>query len=194
MKPSKFIATTISEYFNDQLIVEKINDNFWKWFGNSKTIDDHENPIVFYHGSNVSRRFSKFKNDTPIWFTKHEQYANAFISDSGKTFSVFLKIENPLYVGEIDGIANKAKIQYLSELTNIHVDILNEILKESNGVNVFRITNSNRFKKLVEEMGYDGLEAKEGGGLTTFAALNPNQIKSIKNNGNWDIGNDNINA
>lgn len=196
MKPSKFIATTISEYYNYQLIVEKVktNSNFWKWFGNSKTVDEHGNPILFYHGSRVSRRFSKFNDDTPVWFTKYEQYANAFISDNGKLFTVFLRIGNPLYVGEIDGIANQPKIQYLSQLTKISVDILKDILAESNGVNMFKITNSHRFKKIVEEMGYDGIEAKEGGGLTTYAVLNSNQIKSIKNNGNWDDENDNINA
>lgn len=197
MELRKFIATTIKHYLKEQYIINEainINDNFWKWFGNSKMKDSYGNPTIFYHGSNVNKRFSKFNDTNPIWFTKYEGYAKAFISDSGKVFTVFLKIENPLYVGEIDGIANDKKIQYLSELTNIDVDILKDILKESNGVNMFKITNNERFKKIVEGMGYDGLEAKEGGGLTTYAVFNANQIKSTKNNGSWSIGNDNINS
>lgn len=193
----KFIATTIKDYLKEQYIINegiKLNDNFWKWFGNSKMKDSDGNPTIFYHGSNVNRRFSMFKDTNPIWFTKYEEYAKAFISDSGKVFTVFLKIENPLYVGEIDGIANDKKISYLSELTNIDVVILKDILKETNGVNMFKITNSEKFKKIVEDMGYDGLEAKEGGGLTTYAAFNSNQIKSTNNNGNWSIGNNNINS
>lgn len=59
---------------------------------------------------------------------------------------------------------------------------------------MFKITNSESFKKIVENMGYDGLEAKEGGGLTTYAVFNANQIKSTTNNGSWTIGNDNINS
>ena len=176
------------------MIFIKINDNFWKWFGNSKMKDNDGNPIIFYHGSNVNTRFSKFRDNKPFWFTKYEGYAKAFTSDSGMVFTVFLKIENPLYVGEIDGIANNKKINYLSELTTIDVDILKDILKESNGVNIFEITNSGKFKKIVENIGYDGLEAKEGGGLTTYAVLNANQIKSTTNNGTWAIGNNNINS
>jgi hypothetical protein len=196
----QFIKETIRECLNEQIKEEiRINDNFWKWFGNSKMKDNNGNPIIFYHGSHTNKRFSKFRDNNPIWFTEYEGYAKAFTSDgnlppkySGKVFSVFLKIENPLYVGEIDGIANDKKIQHLSELTNIDIDTLKDILKETNGVNIFRITNSERFKKIVEEMGYDGLEAKEGKGLTTYAVLNANQIKSIKNNGNWDINDNNI--
>lgn len=197
MRLSKFITTTIKEYLREQHIINeivKINDNFWKWFGNSKMKDENNKPIVFYHGSNINKKFSKFRDKKPIWFTKYEGYAKAFTSDNGKVFSVFLKLENPLYVGEIDGIANDKKVSYLSELTNIDINILKEILNESNGVNVFKITNSERFKKIVEEMGFDGLEAKEGGGLTTYAVFNNNQIKSTTNNGNWNIGSDNINS
>jgi hypothetical protein len=48
-----------------------------------------------------------------------------------------LNIKNPLYVGDIDGIANDTKIQYFSELTNIDVYVLKNILKETNDVNIF---------------------------------------------------------
>jgi hypothetical protein len=191
----KYIKTSYKEYLEKFILNEnfKLNDNFWKWFSDSKMKDENNNPIVFYHGSNVNRKFSKFNDNNPIWFTKFEGYAKAFTSDSGKIFSVYLKITNPLYIGDIDGIANDKKINYLSELTNVSVDILKDILKETNGVNLFKITNSERFKKIVVEMGYDGFEAKEGGGLTTYAVFNSNQIKSTSNNGNWSIVNNNIN-
>ena len=172
---------------------KKLNNNFWKWFGNSKMIDHKGDPIVFYHGSNIKIKFSKFNDITPIWFTKYKGYAEAFTS-TDKIFTVFLKIENPLYVGYIDGIANKNRIKYLSELTGIEFKVLSNILKETNGVNLFNITNTNRFKELIIKKGYDGLEAKEGGGLTTYAVFNSNQIKSIKNKGNWSVESDNINS
>lgn len=197
MQIGKFIRTNIYEYLSERHLIKegvKLNDNFWKWFGESEAIDDNGNPIVFYHGSDRNKRFKKFHDDMPIWFTDYEGYAKAFTTNKGKIFKVFLRIENPLYVGPIDGIANDKKINYLSELTNINSNILKDILKESNGVNLFNITNSIRFKKIVEDMGYDGLEAKEGGGLTTYAVFKSNQIKSIKNDGSWDINDDNINS
>lgn len=183
----KYINTTLLEYLND----EKLNSNFWKWFENSKAIDDNGNPIIFYHGSH--KNFNIFKNSNPIWFTKYKGYAEAFCLGKCNIFEVFIKIVNPLYIGNIDGIANDKKLNYLSELTNINKDILKDILKETNGVNIFNITNSQRFKNIIEEGGYDGLIAKEGNGLTTYAVFNSYQIKSIKNNGNWDINNYNIN-
>ena len=42
-------------------------------------------------------------------------------------------------------------------------------------------------------MGYGGLMAKEGGGLTTHAVLRANQIKSDRNKGVWSTKDDNIN-
>ena len=179
----------ITQFINEKTAI--LNDNFWKWFGKSKMIENDE-PIIFYHGSNANRMFSTFNDDTPIWFTKYEGYANAFISNNGKIFRVYLKLENPLYIGDIDSITNVKTLSKLSELTTIDIDILKDILRESNGVNIFKITNSIRFKNLVEDMGFDGLESREGG-LSTYAVFNPNQIKSIKNNGDYSLLNNNIN-
>lgn len=153
----------------------KIFGNFWKWIGKSKMVDKNNKPIVLYHGSNNSKRFSTFNDSTPIWFTSYKGYAEAFT-----------------YISNIDFIANDNRINYLSELTNIDTTILKEILKESNGDNLFNITNSETFKKLVKDKGYDGLETKEGGNLTTFAVFDANQIKSTTNNGKYCIDNKNI--
>ena len=49
---------------------EKFNDNFRKWFGDSKVVDNAGNPLVVYHGSRSSKKFNTFKTDSPIWFTK----------------------------------------------------------------------------------------------------------------------------
>lgn len=164
------IATTLFEFLN-----EKLDDNFWKWFGESIMLDNNGKPIIFYHGTN--KKFNKFKEDKPIWFTLNKNYAEIFSSNSGKIFKVFLKIEKPLYVGDIDNIVNKDNINYLSDLSGIAVDNLYKILKDSNGINLFSITNSLEFKELVKKKGYDSLIAKEGGGLTTYAVFNENQIR-----------------
>jgi hypothetical protein len=173
---------------------EYLNKNFWVWFENSKVVDKKGNPLIVYHGSSVNKLFNKFNENSPIWFSTYKGYADAFTDYKGKLFSVYLKLENPIYVGFIDGIANDNSIKHLSELTNIDFDTLKEILKKSNGVNLFKITNSLEFKELVQEMGYDGIEAKEGGGLTSFAVFSSKQIKSAtNNNGNFDLKSQNIN-
>lgn len=172
---------------------EKFNDNFWKWFGDSKVVDNAGNPLVVYHGSRSSKKFNTFKTDSPIWFTKAMPYADAFIDKTGTLFKVYIKLENPIYVGDIDGIVNVDSIDILSKLTDLDINILKDILKETNGVNLFNITNSNTFKKLMQDRGYDGIEAREGRGLTTYAVFSSNQVKSATgNNGNYSKESDSI--
>lgn len=166
---------------------------FKKWFGDSKVVDKNGEPLVVYHGTMAKKKFNSFKNESAIWFTKSLPYAKAFIDiEKGKVFASYIKLSNPIYVGDIDGIANKNKINYLSELTGVDSSKLSEILEKSNGVNLFKITNSKEFKNLMMAKGYDGIEAKEGGGLTTFAVFEPTQIKSVENKGTFDPDNANI--
>lgn len=87
-------------------IFEKFNSNFWKWFGNSKMIDEQGNPIVAYHGTN--RKFDEFKNDVGhtndlgfygdgFYFTfGNGKYSKEEAGYYGNNIiEVYLKIENP---------------------------------------------------------------------------------------------------
>jgi len=48
------------QFLNEQQNNEtNINDNFWKWFGNSKVVDKQGNPIVVYHGTD--NKFDVFR-------------------------------------------------------------------------------------------------------------------------------------
>ena len=40
---------------------EKGIRNFWKWFGDSKVVDDQGRPLVVYHGTDVT--FDEFSRD-----------------------------------------------------------------------------------------------------------------------------------
>ena len=60
----------------------KLNDNFWKWFGNSKVVDEEGKPIICYHGGpEAIKAFDKrysgnntANNETEVFF---------FTSDEG---------------------------------------------------------------------------------------------------------------
>ena len=57
-----------------------LNDNFWKWFGNSKIVDENGNPLICYHGSNVNiKRFDK--NYCSLNTGNNEEGAFYFTSD-----------------------------------------------------------------------------------------------------------------
>lgn len=57
-----------------------LNDNFWKWFGNSKVVDINGNPLICYHRSNVNiKRFDK--NYCSLNTGNNEEGAFYFTSD-----------------------------------------------------------------------------------------------------------------
>jgi hypothetical protein len=49
--------------------------NFWKWFGESGTVNDDGQPIVFYHGTGSD--FSSF-NTFSSWFSESRGFANEY--------------------------------------------------------------------------------------------------------------------
>ena len=50
-------------------INESLNTNFYKWFGNSKIVDDNGKPLIVYHGSpSVFNKFETFKKVAKILF------------------------------------------------------------------------------------------------------------------------------
>ena len=132
MEMRNFIVTTIREYLNENIdilpdyinidgekystknsngeFIAKDSDsiiNFYKWFGNSKTVDSKQRPLVFYHVSN-----SNFNEFTPSKFGKMGSgiYFTSFYNDikihnkSGGSiiYKCYLKIENPYYATDDD--------------------------------------------------------------------------------------------
>lgn len=66
----------------------KNNDAFWKWFGNSKVVDNQGKPLVVYHGTNKSfNSFDKLKRGSVtgakssmdgFWFTTDKNLAGSY--------------------------------------------------------------------------------------------------------------------
>jgi len=81
--------------------------NFWKWFGDSKAVDDQGRPLVVYHGTD--KNFTEF--DSSLWRQDHgiylttdseyaSGYANSFMSDGivmpgANVMPMFVKISSP---------------------------------------------------------------------------------------------------
>ena len=69
---------------------QKINnpENFWKWFGNSITVDEQGRPLVFYHGTRSDfTEFQSSYSDKLIFFS----YEKKFADDWGKSHKRFTK-------------------------------------------------------------------------------------------------------
>ncbi|MFA5488319.1 MAG: hypothetical protein WC284_03785 [Candidimonas sp.] len=96
---------------------EKEQTKFWKWFRNSKVVDQYGRPLVLYRGDIVGKnKFTGKENKTSriqgnIFFTNTKYVAkgytthrtNSYISSnemnhSHGLYSVYLKIQNPLTI------------------------------------------------------------------------------------------------
>lgn len=77
--------------------------NFWKWFGNSKVVDDQGRPRVVYHGT--GKDFSEFSIDmgrgkskkSGAYFTSSADVASTYAPgvNGGNVMPVYLKLEHP---------------------------------------------------------------------------------------------------
>ena len=179
-----------------QLAGQTTSDNFKKWFGDwendpknaSKVVDFEGKPLVVYHSSNA-KRIRIFNTESASWFTPSEVYSKAFSEDWWKTYKAYLNIKNPIYVGDIDGLITHSSLEGLSNLTKIPVESLKEM---ATGKYLYTITNSKKFKELMIEKWYDGIEAREWG-VKSYWVFGSNQIKSATDNiGTFDANNPDI--
>jgi hypothetical protein len=187
MKLRNFIATTIQEYLNEQQNNKSnINDNFWKWFGDSKMVKSNGTPIIFYHGTN--KIFDIFKLGQK---TRQSYYCDGFyfhknskkVYDYGnKILKCFLSIKKPFHINnETLNLVDK-----YSETDNakLYINDVEQFCKYTIG---YRSEN-NKFKVNIINDGYDGVIIEND----IYIVFNPNQIKSFENDGTWDINDDNI--
>lgn len=65
----------------------KLNDNFWRWFGNSVTVDENGNPLIFYHGTKQQgiNTFKAKYSDGLIFFAYNEEFAKQWASHAPLT-------------------------------------------------------------------------------------------------------------
>ena len=88
--------------------------NFWRWFGDSKVVDEQGRPLVVYHGTNA--KFNTFDSEMigkwdygfygpGFYFTDHkyvaEDYAKSGAFDDGGTATVmpvYLNLQNPFFM------------------------------------------------------------------------------------------------
>jgi hypothetical protein len=184
---------------------EKGIRNFYKWFKNSKVVDENGRPLVVYHGS-ISD-FNEFKLiDSEIFgskfghfFTPDKQVAQIFAdrAENGILFETYLKLENPQKIngfffnsyGKFKGA--DAKLRSLSP---------KELKKGS--YSDISLPDFKKFREQLQSDGKDGVvlnnmsiqgEKTRIINTSQYVVFNPTQIKSATgNNGEFDGGNASI--
>jgi len=196
--------------------------NFYKWFGDSRVVDDQGRPLVVYHGTKSditafnsqrigkgSTMFGDYETERHgIFVTPSSEIANDFAAqgltiDGARVMPLYAKIQNPI------------------DMTKGYTDtIFNAIetwgnLRDLNGYRIARNLGDNwgdwaLFDKdgaqdpefligMLKELGYDGANiyeppvAGEGASGETYVAFLPEQIKSATGNaGTFDASNPSI--
>jgi hypothetical protein len=226
----KDLRTLIKKYLNEQQESKNnLNDNFWKWFGNSKVVDKDGNPIICYHGT-PKGGFMEFKPkigykgkvkqqvDLGSHFSVDKKYASEYAGNkkTSKVYDVFLRIESPLYTNQMFYREDDEEtfVKYLKFITKtFNLKLNGDYYYNKNGdkltepqnimLNSFMIDKipSNKLYNALIDFGFDGVfhEPYNMEGLNYFKkhplayiVLEPNQIKSIDNDGTWDIDDNNI--
>jgi len=172
-------------------------ENFWKWFGDSKVVDEQGRPLVVYHGTGVNfDTFSVKSDNIGFHFGTSEQASDrlSFKREQGSIsdesiFPVYLSIKNPIRISDtyFDDIKSDPRAIYYLTSTG----------KFSIGDIVLKWTNEELFEN-IKSRGYDGVVYKNEGesstgkketpemrlktGRDSFIAFEPNQIKSALGN------------
>ena len=194
--------------------------NFYKWFGDSKVVDDQGRPMVMYHAT--GKDFNEFYPF--IYLTKDPLYAErigeALVSQTTlgiprglSIMPVYAKIENYADFRYLGGEKAYSASEFIDGLrkSSIEEAVINKIKREAAGYEILRPPYGwvsalrGVLSDSLSEGGYSGIVLKE---YTTdwtvagkqsrmhtdaFIAFSPNQIKSATgNNGNFDPDDFNI--
>lgn len=155
------------------LLREQIqNDNFKRWFQGSKVVDKSGKPLIVYHGS--TSEFSEFEGDA--YFT--DDYYNADGYASGVyVYEVYLQIKRPLIIDCRDKKWDDLNSKYGATTR----DVVGGIDRAKyDGVIFNNIKDS-----WIDDEDYQDSS-------TVYVTFEPNQIKSVENNGEWNGNSGNI--
>lgn len=158
--------------------------NFWRWFGDSKVVDEQGRPLVVYHGS--AYKFDEFDNvfgRRGIYFTSDKELSKTYTlrSTRDSIYNVYLKIEKPLVL-DYKGSDYTSEIEVNNQKYTEFDDIVGDAKEQGyDGV----------IAKNILDLGYSATQEDTDKIADDYVAFEPNQIKSVDNRGTFssDTGN-----
>lgn len=188
---------------------------FKKWFGDSKVVDENDEPLVVYHGTDAD--FEEFNPETftsangrsvlgnGFYFTQYRNNANEYGTN---VLPVYLSIKNPYVIYNSTTGEESKPMQFLERIAEImYGENYKDYLLENDGYYATGYlegkldTNSGFIdlmqglqyegkldtREFLQSFGYDGIQDGD-----VFVAFTPEQIKSVNNQGTFDAENPNI--
>ena len=185
---------------------EKFNDNFWNWFGKSKIVDEKGMPKAVSHRSpnkfdTFDKKYIKGNNINGKGFYFSASDDKNKKDSYGKNKGLYyLRMENPVYKSDWVDRATLEK-----HLDKEVMDYMFSFVKSSAidkdklrwGIVFFNLWNYNvehhtnyDVTELLKSLGYDGIIDDMSD--DTLVVFEPEQIKSVDNNGNWSTKTANV--
>lgn len=140
---------------------------FKKWFGDSQVVDESGKPLVVYHSSNNLFKIfdnNKIKDGKGFWFSSDKDYSK---EHGNNLYPVYLKVEKLFDVDKQD--------DNIGKYTDNPEDLI----------------HNKQVQEKLQKDGYDGIVFDKNEGRT-YIVFNPEQIKSVNNQGTFDESNPNI--
>ena len=148
---------------NRKYLEQTKTQQFKRWFGKSKVINEDGTPKVVYHGTNAE--FSVFQSaDGAYWFSESEDYAESMMEERGgnRIIQAYLSMQNPYYATLEPGkfsdpnyekpLIRKAKAEGYDGLI-ITNDTKNELERDT----FYVVFDSRQIKSATENIGtFDG--------------------------------------
>lgn len=178
-----------------EIITESREENFKRWFGNSKVVDGSGKPLVVYHGYTKDAT-SSFRG--PVFLAYIEALANSYAGGVGsKVVPLYASISNPLILRSPDDVvrtwnesgAKASKIFFGGNDSQVGRFI--SWVKSLGHDGVFVEPSALEYSNDVDEDVYE--LANDIWGDPQIIAFYPNQIKSATgNNGEFNPNNPDI--
>lgn len=173
------------DYGFEAFDMNALNDRGGAWFSKGEGVPR------YYIGQRIDDILD-FEGEEEDGFDMTDEEWDSFLKDkygiSKGIYEVYLNIRNPFIVpSEFDQVDEVAEdmVKAIEDM-NGHVDGL----EFDDGASLWTCLQADRYRAIREE-GFDGIIVNEKG-ETTYCVFNPNQIKSIDNNGDFDPNNTNI--
>ena len=159
--------------------------NFWRWFGNSKVVDEQGRPLVVYHGTN--KDFTEFRMSSRgslgagIYTSPISSFAEEYGGgEGGRVLTLYARMKNPLILtGEISRDPMIEALQKLGIAPN-KADAIVEKAYESSGYIGKQVMTR------AQNEGYDGiLQSRAMNGVEQLAEVlvwNNTNLKSADAN------------
>jgi hypothetical protein len=158
------------------------NENFNKWFGESKVLTEGNDPLKMYHGTGKdfeafqeNRRGVHFLTPSPKFANKYagEEYSVA-VGESPNVIPAYVKSVNPF------DFENKSHVNTIAIKAGLTPNAIKEVKQ-----GLWSRIEDRTIMDAIKKSGFDGVYVKEEG-VKNLGVFAPEQIKSTFNRGTFD--------